>query len=164
MESRDELKEIDIKNHMCHYLDDIMRVWDIDINFSDNILDEKLYKEKWGKYLNLGHFIQNFNGWKTISFRLDKIDGFIKIHDRIRYLILFNYGWFDKICDRIKYLISEKSGITDTTNHNFERIRTESYNSLPVEKILTFYVLTLTKSVVNRNKNEYYYILRERLV
>ena len=96
--------------------------------------------------------------------RHHKIDGFNKIHNGIRYSILFDCGCFDKICDRIKYLISEKSGITDTTNHNFERIRTESYNSLPVEKILTFYVLTLTKSVVNRNKNEYYYILRERLV
>ena len=26
----------------------------------------------------------------------------------IRYLVIFDCGWFDKICDRIKYLISEK--------------------------------------------------------
>ena len=25
MESKDELKEIDIKNHTCYYLDDIMK-------------------------------------------------------------------------------------------------------------------------------------------
>ena len=34
MENKDELKEIDIKN------------WDRDIDFSDNLLDEKLYKDK----------------------------------------------------------------------------------------------------------------------
>ena len=91
--------------------------------------------------------------------RLDKIDRFIKIHNGVRYLVLFDHGWFDKICDRIKYLICEKIGITDSINHNFSRIRTDSYNSLPF-KILTFRnVIILIKSVVNKNKNNYYYNL-----
>ena len=47
--------------------------------------------------------------------------------------------WYDEICDRIRYLISEKSGITDSMNHNFARIRIDSYNSTPIEKILTFH-------------------------
>ena len=90
--------------------------------------------------------------------RFDKIDGFIKIHDKIRYLVLFGYSHCDKICDKIKYLISDKSGITDSVNHNFARIRIELYNSLPTEKILTFHnVIILIKWVVNKNKNEYYY-------
>ena len=29
MESKDELKDIDIKNRMCYYFDDTMRVGDI---------------------------------------------------------------------------------------------------------------------------------------
>ena len=33
MESKDELKEIDIKNHACYYFDDIIKY--IDINFSN---------------------------------------------------------------------------------------------------------------------------------
>ena len=33
MESKDELKEIDIKNRTCYYFDDIVRI--IDINFRD---------------------------------------------------------------------------------------------------------------------------------
>ena len=45
MESKDELNKIDIKNHMCYYLDDIIRFWNRDIDFSDILLDEKLYKE-----------------------------------------------------------------------------------------------------------------------
>ena len=39
MESKDELKEIDINNHTCYYFDDIMRA--IDIDFSDILLNEK---------------------------------------------------------------------------------------------------------------------------
>ena len=64
----------------------------------------------------------------------------------------------DKVYDRIKYLISEKSGIIDSINHNFKKIRMFSYNSLPVEKILTFHnVMIHIKSVVNKNENEYNY-------
>ena len=29
----------------------------------------------------------------------DEVDGFIKIYDGIRYLALFDYGWFDKILE-----------------------------------------------------------------
>ena len=46
MESKDELKEIDVKNCTCYQFDHIMRVWDRDNNFSDVLLDERLYKEK----------------------------------------------------------------------------------------------------------------------
>ena len=54
--------------------------------------------------------------------------------------------------------IYEKSGITDSINHNFSRIRIDSYDSLPIEKVLTFHnVIILIKSVANKNKNEYYY-------
>ena len=47
MESNDELKEIDIKNHTCYYFDDILRAWDkdIDTNSSGILLDEKLYRK-----------------------------------------------------------------------------------------------------------------------
>ena len=43
MESKDELKEIDIKNCTCYYFDDIMRAWDIDIDtdFIGILLDIK---------------------------------------------------------------------------------------------------------------------------
>ena len=34
----------------------------------------------------------------------------------------------------MKYLISEKSGITDSINHNFRKIRIDSYNYLPIVK------------------------------
>ena len=64
----------------------------------------------------------------------------------------------DKICNKIKYLISTKIGITNSINYNFEKIKIDSYDSLPVKKTLIFHnVIILIKSVVNKNKNKYYY-------
>ena len=91
--------------------------------------------------------------------------GFIRVRGgELRCLALFDYELFVKICDKIKYLIGEKSGITDSINHNFGKIRIDLYNSLSIEKILTFHnVIILIKSVVNKNKNNYYYnILLEK--
>ena len=45
MGSQDELKEIYVKNCTC-YFDDLMRVRDRDIEFSDIVLGKKIYKEK----------------------------------------------------------------------------------------------------------------------
>ena len=91
--------------------------------------------------------------------RFDKIDRFIISGDgKIKHLILIDYGFFNKICDKIRYLISEKSGITNGINHNLGKNRIDSYDSLPIKKIFTFYnIIILIKSVVNKNKNKYYY-------
>ena len=97
-------------------------------------------------------------GAKPLRIRFNKIDGFIEINHKIKHLDLFDYGQFDKICNQIKYLISGKRGIADSINDSFERIRIDSYDSLPIEKILTFHnVIKLIKSVVNKNKHENYY-------
>ena len=99
--------------------------------------------------------IQNFNREKPLFIRYNKIDGFIEIYNKTRYLVLFD-EWCKKICDKIKYVIREKSGITDSFNRSFGKITIDSYYSLPIEKILTFQnVMILTKSVVSKNKNHY---------
>ena len=128
---------------------------DVDIYFRDILLDEKLYE-------NISVYdipYRTSTGPKPLRIRFNEIDGFIRVRgSEFRHLVLFDYQLFDKICDKIKYLISEKSGITDSTNHNFGKSRIDSYNFLPIEKILTFHnVIILTKSVAIKNKNEYYY-------
>ena len=91
---------------------------------------------------------------KPLCIRFDKTDEFMKIHNKIRYSVLFDQSYCDKICDKIKYLISKKSGITNSINHNFGKIRIDSYDSLPIEKILIFHnVIILIKSVVDKNNN-----------
>ena len=52
----------------------------------------------------------------------------ISLDGKIKHLILLDYGLFDKICDKIKYLISKKVDIANSINHNFGKIRIDSYN------------------------------------
>ena len=136
MESKDKLKEIGIRNLRCYYFDNIIQVMDRDrdFDFSDILLDKKLYKEKHENILIYNISYKTSTGAKPLHIRLSKIDGFIKTYNGIRCLILFDYGCFDKICDRIKCLISENGSITDSINHNFRKTRIDSYNSLPIEK------------------------------
>ena len=131
MGSKDKLKEIDIKNCTCYYFDDTVGVMnrDSDFDFNDN---EKLHKEKDKKILICDISYKTSVNAKPLHIRFNKKDGFIKVHNGTRCLVLFDYGSFDKICDRIKYLLSGKSGIIDSINHTFVKIRIESYNSLPI--------------------------------
>ena len=71
---------------MCYYFDDIMAVRDI---YSGNIfLDGKLYKN----ILIYGISYKSFMGLKLLCICFDKIDGFLKIYDGIRYLILLSHA------------------------------------------------------------------------
>ena len=97
-----------------------MRV--IDTDFSNVLLNEKSYKT-YENILMYDISYKTFMGSKPLCIRFDEIDGFIKMHDGITYLILFGFGIDDAIYNRIRYLISKKSGITDSVNHNFARIR-----------------------------------------
>ena len=65
--------------------------------------------------------------------RFDKMDWFIKIHDKIRRLVLLDYSYCDQICYKIKYFVSEESGFTDSINHNFTRVKICSCDSLTID-------------------------------
>ena len=53
--------------------------------------------------------------------------------------MLFGPEKYDAICDRIGYLISLKYGIAYVFSHNHARIKIDSENGLPLEKILTLH-------------------------
>ena len=103
---------------IIYYFDAIIK--DRDINSSNILLDKKSHE-------NISVYDVSYKtstGSKPWRIRFDKIDGFIRVcGGEFRYLVLFDDRLFDKICDKIKYLISEKSGITDSINHNFGKIR-----------------------------------------
>ena len=78
--------------------------------------------------------------------------------DRTRYLTLFGSEKYDTVYNRISYLISLKSGITYIFSHYFAKIKVDSYDSLTIEEMLTWHnVIILIKSVLNKDKNHYYY-------
>ena len=114
---------------MSYYYNDIMIV--IAVNFNNILLNEKSYKSL--LIYNISY--KNVMGNKTLHIRFHKIDGFNKIYNEIRYLVLLVYN---EIYDKTKYLMNEKGGITDHINLNFERIRTGSCNSLPTKKYRLF--------------------------
>ena len=71
MESKNELKESDIKNRKCYYFDDIITVRDI--SFSDILLDEKLYQEKFENILIYDISYKTLKGAKPLRIRFDKL-------------------------------------------------------------------------------------------
>ena len=86
------------------------------------------------------------------------MDRFIRFYDGTRYLVLFESEKYDSIYNRIRYLINVKSGSTYIIYHNYAKIKADTYNSLLLEKTATFHsVITLIKSVYNKDKNIYYY-------
>ena len=115
---------------MCYYFDEIIN--GTKINFSNSLLNKKFYENI--SVYNISY--KTPTGPKPLRIRFNKIDGFIIALDgKIKHLVLFDYRFLDKICDKIKYLISKKSGITNSINYNFGKIKIDSYNSLSIKKI-----------------------------
>ena len=101
-----EFKKIRIKNRTCYYFDDIIELEDLDL---DNILiDKKSHKNILIYDISYKTLIDP----KPLQIIFEKINGFIKIYDRTKYLVLLGHEKYDTIYDRIRHLISLKSGIT----------------------------------------------------
>ena len=71
---------------------------------------------------------------RLLRIRFDKIDDFIRVYDRTRYLVLFRSEKCNSIYNKIRYLIGVKNGSTYVITHNYPKIKVDSYNSLPLEK------------------------------
>ena len=146
------LKEIGIENCTCYYFEDLIKIEVFDF---DNVL---LHKKSYENILAYGISHESLIGTRPLRIRFNKVDGFIRVYDGTRYLVLFGAEKDDAIYNRIKYFISQKSGITYVFSHNYARIKIDSYNSLPLEKRLTLHnVLILIKSFFDKNQNHYYY-------
>ena len=57
-------------------------------------------------------------GVKPSRLRFHKIDGFIRVYDGTRYLVLIGGEKYDSI-----YLVGVKSGITYVISHNYAKIQ-----------------------------------------
>ena len=71
---------------------------------------------------------------------------------------MFGSEKYESFYSRIRYLIRQKSVITYIFPHYIAKINIDSYDSLPIEKKLTLHNVTIhIKSVINKDKNHYYY-------
>ena len=95
MESNGKLEEIDIKNCACYYFDNIIKIENFDIY--NILIDVKSYK------IILVYNICNKTliRAKPLPIMFDKIDGFIRVYDGTRYLVLFEGEKYDFIYNKI---------------------------------------------------------------
>ena len=88
-------------------------------------------------------------GAKPLDIRFSNVEGFIRIYDETRYLVLFGPEKYDAIYNRIRYLYVKKNGVTYVFSLNFRRIKIYSYDSLPLEKTSTFYnVIKIATTII----------------
>ena len=83
METNDELKNNDFKYLICNCFDDIIKIEDVD--FDNILIEEKSYEI----VLVDNIFYKNLIGAKPFPIILDKLQGFIRVYDETRYLVLF---------------------------------------------------------------------------
>ena len=149
MDSNDELKETDIRNRTCYYFDAKTKTEDFNL---DNIL---IKKKRYKNILVYNISYKTLIDAKPLRCGVDKINGFIRVYDGNKYLILCEKH--DFIYNKIRYLIRVKSGITHVVSHNYAKMKPDSYDSLPLEKAMIFCnVLILIKSVFNKGTNKYH--------
>ena len=79
MESNNKLKEIAIKNRTYYYFDDIIEIEDLD--FDNILINEKSYKN----ILVYDISYKTLVGAKSLSFKFDKVNAFIRVYDGTRY-------------------------------------------------------------------------------
>ena len=120
------------------------------IKFEDFYFDNILIDEKSHKNILIYNILyKSFIGAKPLHVRFDKMDGFIRVYDGSRYLVLFGLEKYDAIYNRIRYFISQKSSITYIFSHYYMEIKVDSYHSLPLEKTLALHTILLNiKSVL----------------
>ena len=121
----------------------------------DNILIDKKF------YENV--LISNISGktligTKPLCIRFNKVHEFIGVYDGTRYLRSLELGKCSEIFNRIRCFVRAKNGITYAFSRNYARIKVDSYDSLPLEKTLTFHNATIhIKSTLNKDRIHYNY-------
>ena len=126
MESTNELKEIDIKNLMCYYFDNINKIEDF--HFDNILIDEKSGK----KILVYNISYKTLIDTKPLRLRFDKVNGFSRRNYGTRYLFVYRFRFdsqkYNVIFNEIRYLIGIKTGITYIFSHNYAKIKVDLYD------------------------------------
>ena len=91
-----ELKNVSIKNSMCCYFGDIIKVED----FDNALLDTKSYEN----ILIYDISYKSLISTKSLRIIFDKANGFIRDYDGTKYVAFFGLKNYDAIYDRIRHL------------------------------------------------------------
>ena len=83
---------------VCYYFDDIIKIENLDL---DILIDEKSYKN----ILLFNISCKTLIDAKSLHIRFNNIDGFMRVCDGTRYLVLFGSEKYDFIYNRIRYIL-----------------------------------------------------------
>ena len=143
--------KVSIKNCTCYYFAYIIKLEDFN---PDNILiDQKAHENILIHGISYKSIIVSY----FFRIRLDKINGIIIIYDKTRYLTLFSSEKFNVNYGKVRYVISIKSGTAHIFPHYSAKIKVDSYDSLSIRKTLCLHVIIFIQSVINKDRNKYYY-------
>ena len=120
MQENDENEKDRIKNRMCYYFDDIIKLESFDIE--DILIDEKWHENMLIYDISYKVLI----GSKSLRIKFNKIDGIIRIHGGNRCFTLFDTTKYDTIYDGMRFRISLKSTITYILSHYFTEVKVDS--------------------------------------
>ena len=65
-------------------------------------------------------------------FFFSKIDGFIRVYDETRYLVIFGPEKCNTIWNNIRHLVGQKSSTAHAIFHNCSKIKIDLYDTLPL--------------------------------
>ena len=98
-----------------------------DFNLDNNLIDKQSYENIFLYNISYKTLIDV----KPLHIRVDKIDGFIRVYDGTRYLVLFRSEKYDFIYNTIRKPIGVKSCIIYVISHNYAKIKVDSFDFLP---------------------------------
>ena len=143
MDSSNEVKKINITIRRCFYFDDVIEIENFNL---DNILIFQQMKKSQKNVLVDNISEKTLIDAKSLRIRFYKIDCFIRVYDGTICLLLSGSEIHDFIFNRIRYLIRVNSGITYVIFHNYAKTKVDLYDSLTLEKRMTFHnVIILIK-------------------
>ena len=79
-------------------------------------------------------------GAESLRIRFNKTDGFIRVYDGTKYLVLFGAKIYNFIYNRIRYLTGLKV-VLHVISHSYVISQLDSYNSLYLKKTLHLIML-----------------------
>ena len=71
-------------------------------------------------------------GANPLGILFNKVEGFIRIYDGSRYLVLFGPGKQHAMNNRIRYLVNQKSDITYVFSYHYAKSKIDFYDFLPL--------------------------------
>ena len=138
-------------------------------NFDTNKMkiDKKSYKNKIIYYIgyitikNLSWV--NINSFNSLYLIVDKVDGYIEENNRNKYLMLISIDKnkdtlkkYTELWDKIKDLIRSVTNTSDDYDEKYKKIRFNSDDNLPLNKILKLHNLTIVVRFVFQRDKKYY--------